>query len=46
MVVDEDDRLVIDIEAILGPARAEEFLNHPDTSHADHTHGVGPAPKK
>ena len=41
----EDDRVVSEVEALLGPSRAEQFLNHPSSDHGDHTWGVGP-PKK
>ncbi len=30
----EEDRLIAELDALLGPARAEEFLNHPNTSHS------------
>jgi len=38
----EDERVISELEKLLGPRRSEEFLNHPKTSHNDHTFGVGP----
>jgi hypothetical protein len=37
----EDDRIVNEIEALLGPARAEEYLNDKNGDHSDHVWGVG-----
>lgn len=41
----EDDRTVLEVEALLGPARAESFLNDKDAEHANLSWGVGPAKK-
>lgn len=38
----EDDRVVLELERLLGATRAEKLLNHPKTSHSDNTYGVGP----
>lgn len=37
----EDDRVVEEVERILGPARAQRFLDHEKTSHADASFEVG-----
>ncbi|MBX7100284.1 MAG: hypothetical protein K1X89_21385, partial [Myxococcaceae bacterium] len=43
---DAEDRRVIDeLDALIGPARAEALLNHPDVGHSNNTFGVGPAPQ-
>ena len=38
----EDERVISELEKLLGPRRCEEFLNHAETSHSNHTFGVGP----
>ena len=38
----EDERVIAELEKLLGSRRAEEYLNHPDTQHHDNTFGVGP----
>ena len=38
----EDERVINELEKLLGPRRTEELLNHPKFSHSDHTFGVGP----
>ncbi len=38
----EDERMIDELERLLGPRRAEEFLNHPKGFHSDNTFGVGP----
>lgn len=40
--VDEDRRVIDELNRLLGPRRAEHLLNHPDTDHSNHTFGVGP----
>lgn len=42
MLVAEDERVLDELDALLGPARAEQFLNHENTSHHRHGFGVGP----
>ena len=43
MLVGEDERVIAELEQLLGPARAEQFLNNENTAHHHHYHGVGPA---
>lgn len=38
----EDERVISELEKLLGPRRAEEFLNHPKVHHNDNVFGVGP----
>ena len=38
----EDERVLNELEKLLGTRRAEEYLNHEQTQHQDHTFGVGP----
>ena len=45
LVLEEDERFVAEVTALLGPRRAEAFLNHPGTPHSDNVFGVGPAKK-
>ena len=42
----EDERVIAELEQLLGPRRTEAFLNHDKLSHSDHTFGVGPPPEK
>jgi hypothetical protein len=42
----EDERVIGELEQLLGHRRAEEFLNHEQTSHSNHTFGVGPPKEK
>ncbi|MBX7113016.1 MAG: hypothetical protein K1X64_01685 [Myxococcaceae bacterium] len=44
--IEEDDRTLSELERLLGPRRTEELLNHENTSHSNHTFGVGPAKPK
>lgn len=39
----EDDRVLTELEALLGTARAEQLLNHEQTNHSDQSWRVGPA---
>lgn len=39
----EDERVVAELDRILGPDRARRFLDHEETSHSDATFEVGPA---
>lgn len=38
----EDERVITELEKLLGPRRAEEFLNHAKSSHNNNVFGVGP----
>jgi hypothetical protein len=42
MLAGEDDRVLDELDALLGPSRAEQFLNHQDTAKHRHGFGVGP----
>jgi hypothetical protein len=48
LLVDEDLAVIGQLEQILGPRRAEQFLNHEALGNHDHGFRVGPppAPKK
>jgi len=41
----EEDGLIAALDALLGPARAEEFLNHPNASHSTWSTTTGPTPR-
>jgi hypothetical protein len=42
MLIGEDDRVLNELDQLLGPARAEQFLNSENTAHHNHGFGVGP----
>ena len=42
----EEERLIAALDALLGPARAEEFLNHPNASHSTWSTTTGPTPPR
>jgi hypothetical protein len=41
--VGEDERVIDELERLLGPRRAEALLNHAEFPKSDHTFGVGPS---
>jgi hypothetical protein len=43
MLIGEDDRVINELDELLGPARAEQFLSHENVPHHHHSFGVGPA---
>lgn len=44
--IEEDERVIAELEQLLGHRRAEEFLNHENSSHSNSVYGVGPAKPK
>jgi hypothetical protein len=42
----EEDRILEELDALLGPARAEQFMNHPNTSHSTMSSSTGSRPNR
>jgi hypothetical protein len=42
----EEDRVLEELDALLGPARAEQFMNHPSTSHSTMSMSTGNRPNR
>jgi hypothetical protein len=42
----EEDRVLEELDALLGPARAEQFMNHQNTSHSTMSSSTGNRPNR